>query len=151
MRSLYNDLAKSEINPHPDRLFRLGHAMPPMVLAGAAHDQQTAVRQFELEFFTGCWVPKNESPCGAERYGADDRVAAEFGFVVGVEANRVAAVAVEVEEQAVPICAGGGLDAVFDVEQFARPGGGVVGDAGIAVGDPRIGIPVGQTRKLAAR
>src|SRR5206468_3894297 len=95
-----------QVDPRADRLARLGNPVPPVMLTRPAHDQQAAVRQVELERLAGRGVLEDKPALGPERDGSDDWVRAQFRLVVGVEADGVATVAVEVEEQAVPGCAG---------------------------------------------
>ena len=57
---------KRQVDPRSDRFGRLWHAVPPMMLARPAHDQQTAVREHELQFLTGGRVLQHESPFGPQ-------------------------------------------------------------------------------------
>ena len=91
------------------------------MLTSASHDEQAAVRQLKFQLITGRRVLEDEASLGPQRNRADDRIDAQLRLIVSVEADRVATIAIEVEEQAVPGRAGGCFGALFDGKQFGRP------------------------------
>ncbi len=65
-------------------------------------------------------VFEQKSPSGAKTIGGDSRIITEYVFVIGVIANAVLAIAVQVNQYAVITVAGVLLDGVFQRQQVGR-------------------------------
>lgn len=92
------DIPKGQIDACPHRRLRLRHAMNPMMLARAAHDEQAAVREVERPPLFGRDMLQNELPCCAEGQGCNHRIDAEFRLGIRVKADGVLTIAIEIEQ-----------------------------------------------------
>src|SRR5687768_6024960 len=65
------DVAEGQVDALADLGLRLRDGVQPVVLAGAAHDEQAAVRQLERQPLAGRAVPEVKRARAAERHGGD--------------------------------------------------------------------------------
>ena len=128
-------------------LIRLGHLMRPVMLQGATHEQQTAVRQFERPLLLAGVVAQHEGADGADRDRRDERVRPEHGFGVGVPPHGIGTVAIQIEKNAVEGRAADLFDASSDIEESGCPSGTRMLHARVAVDDPGVCDERGQSRE----
>ena len=89
---------------------------------------------------------EQEVPLGAKVQRCNDGILTQLGFIVGMPMQVVLTIAVPVQQHAVKVHTGQGLDALFEVGQTLVPRIGVGVDARIGVRLARIAIPAGQAR-----
>ena len=69
-----DDISEREVDACGYRLPGFRHAMPPMVLEGAAHQQQTARGGMDVQRFAGLIVAYLKQPCRAQTQRGDERI-----------------------------------------------------------------------------
>lgn len=137
-------LRKVRLKREPDTL-ALGNGVLPVLLQGAAHDQQGAMVQGDGDLLLrGAVAAQDKIPAHAEIGRGNDGLRAQLGLIIGMPGQVVLAVAVPVDQHAVEGFPGQLLDGLLEMEQALVPRGGLGGDAGIGVAAPRVAIPAGQ-------
>lgn len=95
----------------------------------------------QAQDFTGKVVAYLEDAFGAQAQGGNQRVGSKFALVIGMPADRVIAVAIEVGQQTVERGSTKSFDMVFQCEQGLIPGQRVMSRAGIAIFGLRMPVP----------
>ena len=135
------DGSESEVDAGGKYLFCRGEAMQPVRLRGAFHEQQTAIFQEDIHFFTGLFVFEGETAVGPERERADGPFFFQFGFVVAVPAHAFTAIVVQVEQTGVISFAGFPFCDRFESEHRGGPGQCAAGNAGVSVFERMVAVP----------
>src|SRR5260370_7746314 len=84
------DVAERQVDALADRPARLGDGVPPVVLGGAGHDEQAAVRQLEAQALFARVVPEVKGPRRPQRDRRPDGALAKHRLVVGLVADPAA-------------------------------------------------------------
>jgi len=131
------DPAKREVDPLGLDRSLAWNRMTVVMLGAAAHPECNPVAQAPLarRFWRQVRLGLHQEPSRrAERERKDRWILAEFGFVVGVPAHRVLAVAIAVDEHVVEGDPSEAFDAAPDRVEASGPGLGCQGATRIAVG-----------------
>ena len=98
----FSDQTERQVNAFANGLGRFRHAVAPVVLSRAVHDQQASGGEVEGPGVVLAGpVAETETAGGAQVDRSDGRFRSQLRFVVAMPRNAVAAVAVEIEKHAV--------------------------------------------------
>ena len=150
LTSLSNsDLPERQIDARITYTHAAWQVMAVMRLCGPTQIQQAAGFEIQIRALGRiAAVAQAEFPGRAETQRRDDRIGAQFGFVVAVPTHAIASVTVEIAQHCIEAMRANGADGIAQFDEYVGPRLRLVARTRIRVHRSGIAYPARQTRRI---